>query len=137
MFGRSGAGDGRGFSGFLAEGTEINGDIRFPDELHIDGRLTGRVMSSTGRLTVGHSGSVEADIRVGTASSGGTIVGTLVAEVRVEILATGRVYGNIHSPALIIEEGAVFEGHCEMAKSKASEEQSPLEQQTAVTAAGL
>ena len=34
---------------------------------------------------------------------------------KVEIHSTGRFYGNIHAPALIIEEGAVFEGNCAMA----------------------
>jgi cytoskeletal protein CcmA (bactofilin family) len=136
MFTRRGDGGGQGFSGFLAEGTEIDGEIRFADELHIDGTVTGRVLSPKGRLTIGHPGSVHADVHVGTASISGTVVGTLVAKVKVEILATGRVYGNIHSPALIIEEGAVFEGHCEMAQGREPEEQQLLEQQAAATMAG-
>jgi cytoskeletal protein CcmA (bactofilin family) len=136
MFRRRG-GDGGGFSGFLAEGTEIDGEVRFADELRIDGKLTGKVLSSKGRLTVGNPGNVEADIEVGTASIGGTVVGTLVASVKVEILATGRVFGNIQSPALIIEEGAVFEGRCEMAKCAAPvKEQDPITERAAIQAAG-
>ena len=86
---------------------------------------------------MGSPGNVEADIQVAAASIGGTVVGTLVATVRVEIHATGRVYGKINAPALIIEEGAVFEGHCEMAKSAAPEgEATAVEKHAAAKAAG-
>ncbi|MBK6315190.1 MAG: polymer-forming cytoskeletal protein [Blastocatellia bacterium] len=108
-------GGGDGFGGILSEGTEIDGEVRFADELRVDGRITGKVQSERGRLLVGESGHVEAEVYVAIASISGTMSGTLVAATKVEIHATGRFYGNIHSPALIIEEGAVFEGNCEMA----------------------
>ena len=117
MFNKKGNGSGgEGFGGFLAEGTEIDGEVRFVDELRIDGKLTGRIVSAKGRLTVGDTGKITADIAVGTALVGGTISGTLTASVKVEIHSSGRVYGDIHAPALIIEEGAVFEGRCEMTR---------------------
>lgn len=106
---------GDGFGGILSEGTEIDGEVRFADELRVDGRITGKVQSERGRLLVGESGHVEAEVYVAIASISGTMSGTLVAATKVEIHATGRFYGNIHAPALIIEEGAVFEGNCEMA----------------------
>lgn len=117
MFGRKSGGDTGGFGGFLAEGAEIDGEVRFGDELRIDGRVSGRIISDKGRLIIGDSGTVEAEIAVGVASIGGTIVGTLVASQKVEIHSTGKVYGNIQAPTLIIEEGAIFEGHCEMSKA--------------------
>lgn len=110
-------GGGDGFGGILSEGTEIDGEVRFADELRVDGRITGRVLSDRGRLLVGETGQVEAEVYVAVASISGTMSGTLVASTKVEIHATGRFYGNIHSPALIIEEGAVFEGNCEMASN--------------------
>ncbi len=108
-------GGGDGFGGILSEGTEIDGEVRFADELRVDGRITGRVQSERGRLLVGETGNVEAEVYVAVASISGTMSGTLIAATKVEIHATGRFYGNIHAPALIIEEGAVFEGNCEMA----------------------
>jgi cytoskeletal protein CcmA (bactofilin family) len=47
------------------------------------------------------------------------VTGTLYASQKVEIHATGKFYGDIHAPALIIEEGAIFEGKCEMASGAA------------------
>lgn len=112
---RKSNGGGDGFGGILSEGTEIDGEVRFADELRVDGKITGRVQSERGRLLVGETGHVEAEVYVAVASISGTMSGTLVAATKVEIHATGRFYGNIHAPALIIEEGAVFEGNCEMA----------------------
>jgi cytoskeletal protein CcmA (bactofilin family) len=36
----------------------------------------------------------------------------------VKIHSTGRVYGDIYTPALIIEHGAVFDGKCHMLNGK-------------------
>jgi cytoskeletal protein CcmA (bactofilin family) len=110
----------------LSEGTEIEGEVRFAEELRVDGRIDGKIVSESGRLLVGETGHIEAEIRVGGASISGTVSGTLLATKRVEIHSTGKFYGNIHCPALIIEEGAVFEGNCAMAssseRSRAAEE---------------
>lgn len=114
MLGKKNKGSGDGFGGFLGEGTDIEGDVRFNDELRVDGRVGGRVISEKGRLVVGESGEVNADVFVGIASISGTVTGTLTASIKVELHSTGRFYGNIHAPALIIEEGAQFEGHCGM-----------------------
>ena len=114
MLRRKNQGAAEGFGGFLTEGTEIDGEIRFKEELRVDGKIGGRILSEAGRLLVGESGEIEAEIKVGTASISGRVTGTLEASQRVEIHATGRFYGSIHTPALIIEEGAIFEGQCEM-----------------------
>ena len=132
MFNKRSESSSGGFGGFLAEGTEIDGEVRFSDELRIDGTLSGRISSKQGRLVIGKSGSVTADIEVGTASVGGTVSGTLTATVKVEIHATGRVYGDIFAPALIIEEGAIFDGRCEMARNE-KRAQEAAEERTAIT----
>lgn len=103
-----------GFGGFLTDGTEIEGEVHFNEELRVDGKIGGKITSERGRLLVGESGLIEAEINVGTASISGTVSGTLEASVRVEIHSTGKFYGEIHAPALIIEEGAIFEGRCDM-----------------------
>jgi cytoskeletal protein CcmA (bactofilin family) len=106
-----------GFGGLLSEGTEIEGEVRFAEELRVDGRIEGKILSERGRLLVGETGAIDAEIRVGVASISGTVTGTLLASEKVEIHSTGRFYGNLHAPALIIEEGAVFEGNCAMAST--------------------
>jgi cytoskeletal protein CcmA (bactofilin family) len=134
VFGKRSDGGNGGFGGFLAEGTEIEGEVRFADELRVDGSISGRIISPNGRLVIGKAGAVTADIHVGTASIGGTVSGTLTASVKVEIHATGRVYGDIMAPALIVEEGAIFDGRCEMARGERQEPE-PLEERAVASAA--
>ena len=63
-------------SGFLAEGTVISGEIRFPDILRVDGKVTGKLQSEK-ELVVGETGDVEAEIEVGVLSVSGKVSGTL------------------------------------------------------------
>ena len=102
-------------SGFLAEGTEIQGEIRFKDILRIDGKVGGTIVSE-GELVIGETGEVDAQVRVGTLSVSGRLTGKVHATEKVEIHAKGKVVGdlNLSSPNLVIHEGGVFEGTIEM-----------------------
>jgi cytoskeletal protein CcmA (bactofilin family) len=102
-------------SGFLAEGTEIKGEIRFKDILRVDGKVSGKIISE-GELVIGENGEVEAEVSVGTLSVSGRITGTVHAAEKIEIHPRGKVYGdlNLDKPNLVIHEGGVFEGKIEM-----------------------
>jgi len=101
-------------SGFVGAGTVVSGDAEFKGMLRIDGRFTGRVRSEKGSLIVSAGGVVEADIEVASAKINGTVNGDIKATGRIEFGRQARVRGNIQTPALVIEEGAVFEGNCRM-----------------------
>lgn len=101
-------------SGFVGAGTVVSGDAEFKGMLRIDGRFTGRVRSEKGSLIVSAGGVVEANIEVASAKINGTVIGDIVATGRLEFGRSARVNGNIQTPALVIEEGAVFEGSCRM-----------------------
>ncbi|MBV8855496.1 MAG: polymer-forming cytoskeletal protein [Acidobacteria bacterium] len=101
-------------SGFVGGGTVVSGDAEFKGMLRIDGRFTGRVRSEKGSLIVSAGGVVEANIEVASAKINGTVNGDINATGRVELGRSARVHGNIQTPALVIEEGAVFEGNCRM-----------------------
>ena len=101
-------------SGFVGAGTSVSGDAEFKGMLRIDGRFTGRVRSEKGSLIVSAGGVVEANIEVASAKINGTVRGDINATGRVEFGRSARVYGNIQTPALVIEDGAIFEGSCRM-----------------------
>ncbi|MFL6256320.1 MAG: polymer-forming cytoskeletal protein [Pyrinomonadaceae bacterium] len=101
-------------SGFIGAGTVVDGDAEFKGMLRIDGRFTGRVRSEKGSLIESAGGVVEANIEVASAKINGTVNGDIIATGRIEFGRSARVRGNIQTPALIIEEGAVFEGNCRM-----------------------
>lgn len=108
-----GIGAGEDLNGFMDEGTEFLGELRFRNVLRIDGRLKGKVVSDN-TLIVGESGHVEADIDCGVVSIRGTVLGRVHARQRIELLAGSRVQATLVSPKLVIEDGAYFEGECEM-----------------------
>ena len=109
-------------SGFLAEGTEIHGEIRFRDVLRVDGKVTGKVISEK-ELVVGESGEVEAEVEVGILSVSGKVTGTIHIKEKLEIHPTGRVVGDLtlEKPNLVIHEGGVFEGNIDMNAGKKKE----------------
>jgi cytoskeletal protein CcmA (bactofilin family) len=109
-------------SGYVGAGTNLTGETNFQAMLRIDGHLTGRVISDNGTLIVGSGGQVDADIIVSAATIGGTVNGDIVATEKVELGRTARVIGNIQTPRLMIEDGAIFEGNCSMLKAKESSE---------------
>ena len=68
--------------------------------------------SLTGTLVVSETAEVEAEVNVGVAIIEGQLVGDIHATERVEIGSHARVIGNIETPSLSIQPGAVFEGRC-------------------------
>ena len=100
-------------SGFIDKDTEFNGELRFSDSLRIDGTLRGKVMSGQ-NLIVGETGDVDADIVVRHISINGRVKGNVTAKERAEIFANGRFTGKLVTPKLVIEEGAFFQGTCQM-----------------------
>ena len=101
-------------SGFVGGGTEVTGEANFKAMMRIDGHLSGRVSSSSGTLIVGANGKVDANIEVAVAVIHGTINGDIIATQRLELGRAAKVNGNIQTPSLIIEQGAIFEGSCKM-----------------------
>ncbi len=119
---------------FLGEGTDINGEVKFSEIMRVDATISGTITSDMGSLLVMERGRVKATVQAGTIEISGIVEGTITAKTSVKIHSTGRVYGDIFTPTLIIEHGAVFDGKCHMlngkdqAKGLGKVEQKPLEQ---------
>jgi cytoskeletal protein CcmA (bactofilin family) len=103
---------------FLGEGVEITGEVRFSEVMRVDSHISGTIVSDSGSLHIMEKGLVKATIQVGVVEVSGIVEGTITAKTSVKILSTGRVYGDIYTPALIIDHGAVFDGKCHMLESK-------------------
>jgi cytoskeletal protein CcmA (bactofilin family) len=110
---------GEELNGFMDQGTELVGDLRFRDTFRVDGVIKGRIVSDN-TLIVGEGGSVEAEIDCGVVSVRGSVKGRIHGRQRVELLAGCRVEGSVVSPRLLIEEGAFFQGECQMSTEPAS-----------------
>jgi cytoskeletal protein CcmA (bactofilin family) len=88
--------------------------------LRVDGRFSGRIASTGGNLIVGSGGQVDANIEVAVATIHGIVTGDIIASDRIELGRAAKLTGNIQTPSLMIEQGAVFEGSCKMTQAKAA-----------------
>jgi cytoskeletal protein CcmA (bactofilin family) len=110
-------------SGFVGHGTTLTGETEFHAMLRVDGHLIGTVTSQAGTLIIGTNGQVDANIMVAAAMINGTVNGDVLASEKLQLGRTARVLGNIQTPRLIIEEGAILEGGCNMLKARETREE--------------
>ena len=106
-------------SGLIGKGVEVTGDIIFTEGLRVEGRVVGSLVSEKGTLVVDESARIEARVDVGVCLISGTLDGNVKAKSRVEIRRTSRVRGDIFTPVLLIEEGAVLNGNVGMSAEAA------------------
>ncbi len=92
----------------IGPNTYIKGDIQGDGGLRVDGVIEGNI-ELTGNLVVTESAKVRAEIKANNISVAGAIQGNITA-TRVEIMDTGRVWGDITVKSLLVNEGAYFRG---------------------------
>jgi cytoskeletal protein CcmA (bactofilin family) len=109
--------------GYAGHGAEFSGEMGFKGMLRVDGHLSGRISSQDGTLILSTGGRIDADIEVAVALINGTVNGDIIATKRIEISRVARVTGNIQTPLLTIEEGAIFEGSCRVLTLKEAQDE--------------
>jgi cytoskeletal protein CcmA (bactofilin family) len=97
----------------LGEDAYFSGNLSFEGAVRIDGKLDGEIVSK-GTLLVGEKSVIQADIQTESIIIGGKVCGNIIATDRLEMLSNSEICGNIQTPLLKIEEGATFQGVCEM-----------------------
>ena len=95
----------------IGHGSEVKGEFKFDGVLRIDGVFSGE-LKSDGKIIIGETGHVKTDIKAGTIVIGGLVEGNVYATKQVNLLATGKLLGDIITPSLIVEEGVMFDGNC-------------------------
>lgn len=97
----------------IGKDSVIEGTLEVKGGLRIDGMVRGQI-SATESLSVGDSGRVEADLASVMIVIGGKVAGNILAKEKIELQSKAEVEGDITTKNLIIEEGAVFHGRCNM-----------------------
>jgi len=93
----------------LGTNAVFKGELTFKDTLCIDGEFEGKLTTSD-KLIVAEEGAVLANIEAGTVICRGKITGNVIASQKVEVHSTGKILGDVYTPALMIELGAVILG---------------------------
>ena len=101
------------WTGFLEKGVRFEGKLEVAGTFRLDAAVKGTLVSSE-TLILGEHSSMDGTIECNSVIIGGRFEGVINARSRVEIQTRAIVTGEIHTPCLIIEPGAVFDGRCHM-----------------------
>lgn len=107
----------------IGEGTEVEGTLRAKDDIRISGRIIGSLIVE-GKAIIAAGGEVDGDVHGADVDVAGKVKGEITVKGRLLLKSTARVEGTIRTARLIVEEGAIVEGKCEMGqldKSRALE----------------
>ncbi len=103
----------RDIRAFLGERTSFEGKLIFEGTVRIDGKFQGEIHTDD-VVIIGETAEVNAEIDAGEIIISGTVRGNVYAKNNLELLAPAKVYGNILTPKLTIQEGVIFDGTCRM-----------------------
>ena len=101
----------------ITKNTSFEGTLTSDGTVNILGPFKGEI-ETAGRLIVGKSAEVSANIKAKDVQIDGVVRGNIDAKGKVEIFSGGKVYGDINSYSLSIEEGAIFSGRSQMRDKK-------------------
>jgi cytoskeletal protein CcmA (bactofilin family) len=101
-------------SNVIGENSYFTGTFIINGSLRIDGRFEGKYLQAD-QLYVGRGGKIKTNINAVSVIVEGLIIGNINASSRILLMPTAKVYGDIKTPELIIQNGVVLEGRCTIA----------------------
>ncbi len=101
-------------SNVIGENSFFTGSFVINGSLRIDGRFEGKYLQAE-QLYVGRGGKIKTNINAISVIVEGLIIGNINASNRILLMPTARVYGDIKTPELIIQNGVILEGRCTIA----------------------
>jgi cytoskeletal protein CcmA (bactofilin family) len=97
----------------IGQATQVRGTVTAGGTIRVDGQVEGEI-SAKGDIIIGETGAIQAQLKGRNATIAGTVHGNVDVVDKLEITASGKLYGDIKTGILIIGEGAIFKGSCEM-----------------------
>jgi len=94
----------------------MQGNLKFtgPVNLRLNGDFEGD-LEARGVLIIGEKANVKAEtVKGDSITISGRVEGDIICSKRLELTASARVTGNIEAPLLVIAEGALLKGDCQM-----------------------
>ena len=101
----------------IGKDTVITGTVDVKGALRVDGSVKGKIICSD-CVTIGTTGTVEAEVESKTAIVAGKMLGNIVTSEKVELQTNCEMDGDLRTKSLVIEQGAIFCGACNMKDTK-------------------
>lgn len=109
----------------IGQGTVIKGTIETEGDLRIEGQFEG-TLNSRAKLVLGDTAHVNGEVTCQNADISGHLEGTIKVNEVCVLKSNANVKAELYTRKLVIENGAIFNGHCDM---QTNEEKTPsLEQ---------
>ena len=108
----------------------FHGSVTVRGSVRVEGEMEGNITEAI-EVVIGRGGKVRGDVCADRLEVAGEVRGDVVCSSYLEIKAGGKVIGNIRAPKLLMEDGAVFEGHCAMSEAPAPAARRAAEPQSA------
>ena len=97
----------------IGEGTVFEGTLTSESDVRISGRVEGK-LELKGKVIVAQEGTVDGEIKAASLDDAGKVTGDVMIEERVVLKSSAQIEGNIQTARLVVEEGASFNGRCQM-----------------------
>lgn len=97
----------------VAANTVFEGKIKTEGNIRIDGKFVGEV-NAKANAAIGNSGVIEGNISARNVTVAGRITGTVHASEKLVLESKSVLHGDIKATRLVVDEGAVFDGKCDM-----------------------
>jgi cytoskeletal protein CcmA (bactofilin family) len=97
----------------IAQGSRIEGNLRFTEGLRIDGELVGNTSANPEHpsiLVISEAALVEGEIRADHVIINGTVRGPVHAKELLELQPKARIEGDVYYKALEMHQGATIAG---------------------------
>jgi cytoskeletal protein CcmA (bactofilin family) len=101
-------------SNLIGENSYFTGRFLINGSLKIDGRFEGKYLQAD-QLYIGTTGKIKTNINAVSVIVEGLVIGNINASSRVLLMPTAKIYGDIKTPELIIQNGVILEGRCTIA----------------------
>ena len=104
---------------FIDQGITLRAEkLTGSESVRIDGLFIGDI-DLEGYLQIGDTGRIEGNLQVSYALIAGEVIGNILCRATVHLSATARIYGDITTGRIIMEEGCSFSGFCKTREEEA------------------
>ncbi len=97
----------------IAAGTTLEGTLNAKDDIRVSGKLKG-TLRVEGKAIIAQEGTIEGDVFATDADVAGSLIGEINIKGRLVLKGSAKIQGTVRTTRLIVEEGAVIDGTCEM-----------------------
>ncbi|SHN01558.1 MULTISPECIES: polymer-forming cytoskeletal protein [unclassified Fibrobacter] len=106
----------------VGRNVQVNGDIIGKTDIRIAGKVKGKVLVE-GELILEKLASIEGDVKCNAAILAGNIKGNVDCKSKLILEDNAKIIGNVKAEQLVINEGAILQGNCDMNETPASKKE--------------